>query len=94
MGTSIAELRNDMKDSLKVEWMHDAREAMWCKDGVTSLLLSKVAAGPTPERAADSSALGQTPGTPSDPVTNPGRHSRGNELTGYRLPLALQSKSQ
>ena len=31
---SIAEFRNDMKDSLKVGWMHDAREAMWCNGGV------------------------------------------------------------
>ena len=66
MGTSIAELRNDMKDSLKVEWMHDAREAMWCKGGVTFLLLpSKVTAWPTPGRGADSSALG---GNSRDPL--------------------------
>lgn len=54
MGKSIAEFRNDMKDSLKVGWMHDAREAMWCNGGVD--LAEQGYSGGAPERGADSSA--------------------------------------
>lgn len=64
-----------------------------CGATVELTLLSKVIAG-SPRKGRRLFGLGENSRDSSDPITNPRRHSRDNELTSYGLPFTLQSKSQ